>query len=73
MTTATFQKIEQEVKTLKKKVGLLEKAMSVSLDQEGSYNASFVNKVLKRASAKTNKLYEYKKQGDLIRHLGSLR
>ena len=73
MTTATFQKIEYEVKMLKKKVYFLEKAMSAPTDQEGDYNPLFVKKILKRTSVKTKKIYEYKKSGDLLQQLSSLR
>lgn len=68
MTTLVLQK---EIIELKAKLSLLEKAVMAPLDEEGEYKPAFVRAMLRRAAEKQKQIFEYKKQGDLLKRLRS--
>jgi hypothetical protein len=73
MTTQTLvRNLQKEVKTLKKEVARLGAAVfNIPEDDEGEYKPQFIKEVLRAAKQKPKKLYEYKKPGDLLKHLRS--
>ena len=66
MTTATPQK---EIVELKAKVSLLEQAVLAPLDDEGEYRPAFVRSMLRRATEKPRRIFEFRKRGDLLKQL----
>ena len=66
MTTLALQK---EIKELRDKLSLLEKAVMTPLDEDGEYKPIFVKTILRRAAEKPKNIFEYKTRGDLIGRL----
>lgn len=66
MTTLALQK---EIVELKAKLSFLEKAVMTPLDEEGEYKSAFVRAMLRRVAKKPKRIFEYKKQGDLLKQL----